>query len=119
MACLDVSKPTTKIMSKMSQIQIFPMRNKQGNNVSSHTTLSLQVWTSFVDFLVGVVESKSAGAELVKSKYREALTSLVAEVLKKLQFRFNAGTLQKMDDETFDDDVSEPFSPFALVSIEC
>ena len=74
--------------------------------------MSLKVWTSFVDFLVGVVESKSAGAELVKSKYREALTSLVAEVLKKLQFRFNAATLQKMDDETFDDDVSEPFSQF-------
>ena len=75
--------------------------------------MSLKVWTSFVDFLVGVVESKSAGAELVKSKYREALTSLVAEVLKKLQFRFNAATLRKMDDETFDDDVSGvPFLQF-------
>ena len=66
----------------------------------------LDVWCSFVDFIVGVVDSRSAGADVVADKYREALASLAQQVLKNLQFRFNAANLTDMDDSTFDDDVS-------------
>ena len=69
----------------------------------------LDVWCSFVDFIVGVVDSRSAGADVVADKYREALASLAHQVLKNLQFRFNAAALTDMDDETFDDDVSSKF----------
>ena len=68
----------------------------------------LDVWCSFVDFIVGVVDSRSAGADVVADKYREALASLAQQVLKNLQFRFNAANLTDMDDSTFDDDVSKP-----------
>ena len=39
----------------------------------------LDIWCSFVDFLTGVIDSKSAASDVVKAKYREALTSLVAQ----------------------------------------
>ena len=36
---------------------------------------------------------------VVLSRYREAFTAIVNEILKKLQFRFNSSALEEMDDE--------------------
>ena len=76
----------------------------------------LDIWCTFVDFVSGIIDSRSSGSDVVKAKYREALTSLVTQILVKLQFRYNAPALEEMDDETIDDDVSELV--FTLIHIE-
>lgn len=40
-------------------------------------------------------------------RYEEALTSLAADILKKLQFRYNQSQLDLLDDDVLDDDVSK------------
>ena len=39
-------------------------------------------------------------------RYKEALMSLVKNVLEKLQFKYNQSQLEELDDETLDYDVS-------------
>ena len=39
-------------------------------------------------------------------RYKEALISLVKNVLEKLQFKYNQSQLEELDDETLDYDVS-------------
>ena len=45
------------------------------------------------------------------AKYREAFLSLTMQVIKEMQFRVNAKTLEELDNETIDDDVSVPKVP--------
>ena len=78
----------------------------------------LDIWCSFVDFINGIIDSKSSEATVVKAKYRDALTSLVSEILQKLQFRFNAPALEDMDDETIDDDEETEWQHYLRTSIE-
>lgn len=78
----------------------------------------LDIWCAFVDFVSGVIDSRSAGADIVKAKYRDALTSLVAQILHKLQFRYNAPALQDMDDQNIDDDEETEWQHYLRASIE-
>ena len=54
-----------------------------------------------VDFVSGTLASTRSVDEcaVVLSRYREAFTAIVNEILKKLQFRFNSSALEEMDDE--------------------
>ena len=49
-------------------------------------------------------------------RYKEALMSLVKNVLEKLQFKYNQSQLEELDDETLDYDVSQLSS---TIEIKC
>ncbi len=66
----------------------------------------LDIWGVFLDYLQTKLDSRSADADAILSRYKEALLSLVTQILQKLQFRYNQSHLDELDDDTLDDDVS-------------
>lgn len=79
----------------------------------------LDVWSVCVDYVNGLVASRSPDAEVTLAKYREALLSLIVDVLKQMQFRYNPTKLEEMDDEQINDDEETEWQHYLRASIEC
>uniref|UniRef100_UPI00358DE5A0 exportin-6-like n=1 Tax=Myxine glutinosa TaxID=7769 RepID=UPI00358DE5A0 len=78
----------------------------------------LDIWTTFLDYLSGKIKNRSSDKEAVLARYRDALPALMAEVLRRVQFRFNQSELEELDDETPDDDDQTEWQHFLHQSLE-
>ncbi|KAI8501262.1 Exportin-6 [Branchiostoma belcheri] len=65
----------------------------------------LDVWMVFLDFLHNLTKGRNADGNNTVAKYKDALTTLMCEIVRKLQFRYNQAQLEELDDESLDDDV--------------
>lgn len=74
----------------------------------------LDIWTVFLEYLVTKLNSKLGGGlgDTAVRRYKEALGTLVAEVLKKSMFKFNQTNLEELDDETLDDNMQTEWQCF-------
>ena len=70
-------------------------------NTSDYKSFDVIFRCTCVDFVSGTLASTRSVDEcaVVLSRYREAFTAIVNEILKKLQFRFNSSALEEMDDD--------------------
>lgn len=72
---------------------------------------ALEVWSIFIDYILLKYKQlqeynkslESKGVEYLQ-KYKEALTSVLANVVRKIQFRFNASCLEQLSDEILEDE---------------
>ncbi|XP_013378925.1 exportin-6-like, partial [Lingula anatina] len=78
----------------------------------------LDIWTIFLDYLNVKLTNRALDVNAIISKYKEALVSLVSQILQKLQFRFNQSQLETLDDETLDDDSETEWQHFLRQSLE-
>ncbi|KAL5018253.1 hypothetical protein ScPMuIL_003975 [Solemya velum] len=78
----------------------------------------LDIWDVFLDYLLVKLNERSADASAVISRYREALMSLVTNILQKIMFRFNQSQLEELDDETLDDDSETEWQHFLRQCLE-
>ena len=96
MACLDIWYVIKTFVINYLIIEYFiEIDQKEVNNyISNHRC-------TCVDFVSGTLASTRSVDEcaVVLSRYREAFTAIVNEILKKLQFRFNSSALEEMDDD--------------------
>ncbi|EEC15411.1 Exportin-6, putative, partial [Ixodes scapularis] len=74
----------------------------------------LDIWAVFLEYLVARLNSKLGGGlgDATVRRYKEALATLVAEVLKKSMFKFNQTNLEELDDETLDDNMQTEWQCF-------
>jgi hypothetical protein len=79
----------------------------------------LDVWNICVDYVTGLISSRTPDADVIVSKYREAFLSIIVDVLKQMQFRCVPTRLDEMDDEDFDDDEETEWQHYLRASIEC
>ena len=67
----------------------------------------LETWNILIDFIsTSMANRKPDEARRMLQRYSEALLSLVAELVNRIQFRHNRAQLEKLDDTSVDDDVS-------------
>ncbi|XP_076324683.1 LOW QUALITY PROTEIN: exportin-6-like [Tachypleus tridentatus] len=78
----------------------------------------LDIWGIFLDYLSTNLKNRHIDSSTVIHRYKEALVSLVTQVLKKIQFRYNQANLEELDDETLDDDSETEWQHFLRQSIE-
>ncbi|XP_070580061.1 exportin-6-like [Ptychodera flava] len=78
----------------------------------------LDIWTVFIDYLLTETRSRTTEKEEKINRYKDALVSLMSEILRKLQFRFNQSQLEEMDDETLDDDCETEWQHFLRQCVE-
>ncbi|XP_006823726.1 exportin-6-like [Saccoglossus kowalevskii] len=95
---------------------LFKYTFKQPNNEGFY--VCLDIWMVFIDYLVNETRCRTAEREEVVNRYKDALVSLVSELIHKLQFRFNQSQLEEMDDETLDDDCETEWQYFLRQCIE-
>ncbi|KAK7871791.1 hypothetical protein R5R35_014051 [Gryllus longicercus] len=70
----------------------------------------LDVWTIFLEHL----QTHKASIE----RYNDALVSLVGQILRKTQFKYNQAQLEELDDESLDDDKQTEWQNFLRQNIE-
>ncbi|KAK6169003.1 hypothetical protein SNE40_020137 [Patella caerulea] len=78
----------------------------------------LDIWNTFLDFLVTKLGERSSDEESVIGRYKAALTSLVSHILQKLQFRYNQSQLEELDDDILDDNSETEWQQFLRHSLE-
>lgn len=78
----------------------------------------LDIWITFLDYLSTKLQERSADMTSILGKYKEALTSLVSNILQKIMFRFNQSQLEELDDDTLDDDSETEWQHFLRQSLE-
>lgn len=78
----------------------------------------LDIWSVFLDYLSGKIRSRMADKKGVLERYKDALVALNAEVLRRMQFRYNQAQLEELDDETLDDDNKTEWQHFLHQSLE-
>ena len=57
----------------------------------------MEIWCTVVEYIQGSVELNKEEGRILVSRYQEALLSLVYQILRKLQFRYNAGQLEDLN----------------------
>ncbi|XP_005096518.1 exportin-6 [Aplysia californica] len=78
----------------------------------------LDIWTTFLDFLISKLDSRLISLDDISARYKEALTSLLASILQKLQFRYNQSELEELDDDVLDDDDETEWQHFLRQNLE-
>ncbi|XP_076441128.1 exportin-6-like [Babylonia areolata] len=78
----------------------------------------LDIWITFLDYLSTKLQERAADMTAILGKYKEALTSLVTNILQKIMFRFNQSQLEELDDDTLDDDSETEWQHFLRQSLE-
>ncbi|KAL8597658.1 hypothetical protein ACOMHN_031593 [Nucella lapillus] len=78
----------------------------------------LDIWITFLDYLSTKLQERAADMTSILGKYKEALTSLVSNILQKIMFRYNQSQLEELDDDTLDDDSETEWQHFLCQSLE-
>jgi len=82
----------------------------------------LEIWASVVDYIQGSMELNKEGGKVLLSRYQEALLSLVFQLLKKIQFRYNSSQLQELqhhfNKSSFESDDKSEWQLFVVSAIE-
>lgn len=79
----------------------------------------LEVWTIFLEYLLDKVQAaRHQESNHIIDRYRDALVSVMNEVLRKMQFCFNQSQLEEMDDEILDDDEETEWQHFLRQCLE-
>ncbi|XP_077979557.1 exportin-6-like isoform X2 [Glandiceps talaboti] len=78
----------------------------------------LDIWTVFIEYLLNENRSRTTEKEDRINRYKDALVSLMSEILRKLQFRYNQSQLEEMDDDTLDDDCETEWQHFLRQCVE-
>jgi hypothetical protein len=65
----------------------------------------LETWTIFADYISTSLANRKADGMRMLQRYSEALLSLVAELVSRIQLRANRQQIEQLDDTTVDDDV--------------
>ncbi|PVD37542.1 hypothetical protein C0Q70_00136 [Pomacea canaliculata] len=78
----------------------------------------LDIWVTFLDYLSTRLQERSADKVSILGRYKEALTSLVSNILQKLLFRFNQSQLEELDDDTLDDNSETEWQHFLCQCLE-
>ncbi|XP_041363102.1 exportin-6-like isoform X2 [Gigantopelta aegis] len=78
----------------------------------------LDIWTTFLDYLVTKCKERSTDAASIIQRYKEALTSLVSHIFQKLLFRYNQSQLEELDDEILTDDDETEWQHFLRNCLE-
>jgi len=78
----------------------------------------LEIWDTVVDYIqAGMEMNKEVGKSLL-SRYQEALLSLVFQLLRKIQFRYNSGQLDELDTRSRDDNNETEWQVFVTAAVE-
>ncbi|XP_049807007.1 exportin-6-B isoform X3 [Schistocerca nitens] len=98
---------------KFSLLDFLSMLFKYTFQQSSleHFTNCLEVW----NILLGQLDT---GTEMLTTTFHAALLSLVEQILRKIQFKFNQCELEELDDKTLDDDEQTEWQKFLRQNIE-
>ncbi|XP_063286605.1 exportin-6 isoform X1 [Pelobates fuscus] len=78
----------------------------------------LDIWALFLDYLTNKIRNRLEDREAILSRYEDALTLLLTEVLNRIQFRYNQTQLEELDDETLDDDQQTEWQRYLRHSLE-
>ncbi|XP_066292131.1 exportin-6-like isoform X2 [Branchiostoma lanceolatum] len=78
----------------------------------------LDVWMVFLDFLHNLTKGRNADGNNTVAKYKDALVTLMCEIVRKLQFRYNQAQLEELDDESLDDDEETEWQHFLRQCLE-
>ncbi|XP_038064327.1 exportin-6-like isoform X1 [Patiria miniata] len=79
----------------------------------------LDIWTIFIDYLLDKTNtSRCPNTSNLVDRYKDALVSLITEVLHKLQFRCNQSQLEEIDDEILNDDSETEWQNFLRQCLE-
>ncbi|XP_014672669.1 PREDICTED: exportin-6-like isoform X2 [Priapulus caudatus] len=95
---------------------LFKYTFKQPTNEGFYNCL--EIWSVFLDYLDVLVRNRSVDKLNLLDRYKEALASLVTQLLRKLQFRYNQSQLEELDDETVDDDAETEWQQFLRRCLE-
>lgn len=63
----------------------------------------LEIWNVFLDHLIHKVNTGKDGQATIE-RYKTALLSLISQLQRKSQFKYNQAQLEELDDEVLDDD---------------
>ncbi|PIK40064.1 putative exportin-6 [Apostichopus japonicus] len=79
----------------------------------------LDIWSVFLDYLQDKFQASrlQEGNHLI-DRYRDALVSVMSELLRKMQFGFNQTQLEELDDELLDDDEETEWQHFLRQCLE-
>ncbi|XP_041473600.1 exportin-6-like [Lytechinus variegatus] len=79
----------------------------------------LDIWTIFLDYLIDKTNS-SRNPEMnhFVDRYKDALISVMSEILHKLQFRYNQAQLEELDDDNIYDDCETEWQCYLRQGLE-
>lgn len=78
----------------------------------------LEIWTSLVDYIQGSMEVHKDTGQILLARYKEALLSVIYELLKKMQFRYNSRQLLDLDTTAVDDNSETEWQQFLIAAVE-
>lgn len=78
----------------------------------------LEIWNALVDYVQGAMEIDKEGGKGILSRYQEALLSLVFQLLKKIQYRYNSEQLIHLDHSRSSEEQESEWETFLISSIE-
>ncbi|CAG2107015.1 unnamed protein product [Medioppia subpectinata] len=108
--------PTFPIMEFLGLV--FEYTFKQTNCDSFLSALEL--WNIFIDYLSVKIKQQndSKQVNLIVNHYKEPIVSLLVHLSRKIQFKYNARDLDKLDNENLDDDYLTEWQHFSHNCIE-
>ncbi|XP_067127336.1 exportin-6 [Centruroides vittatus] len=72
----------------------------------------LEIWGTFLDYLTIQLKNNPSNHSVIINRYKETLVSLVNQILRKLQFKYNQSNLEELDDESLDEDCETEWQHF-------
>ncbi|XP_071494224.1 exportin-6-like [Diadema antillarum] len=79
----------------------------------------LDIWTIFLDYLIDKTNSsRNPDMNHFVDRYKDALLSVMTEILRKMQFRFNQVQLEELDDDMLDDDSETEWQSYLRQCLE-
>ncbi|XP_033630549.1 exportin-6-like [Asterias rubens] len=79
----------------------------------------LDIWAIFIDYLLDKSNTaRCPNSNSIVDRYKDALVSLITEILHKFQFRCNQSQLEEIDDEVLTDDSETEWHSFLRQCLE-